>query len=245
MRARTRAAFPSAEAIFAAAFITAFVWPCPPVAGAAPVSVRLSNEFTLSRWAYPTYASKVRTAPRTTAHTFTRLRYRTEDGQPELYIALRSAIRKRGLEWVQVRIPGRPNGRKGWIKRTALGPFHVVRKALVVNRKTLRATLYFRGNRIWHAPVGVGRPSSPTPAGRFYVREKLRSLDPFYGPVALGTSAYGTATDWPGHGVVGLHGTSMPWLVPGRPSHGCIRIKNRQVVRLDRLTPLGTPVRIK
>jgi hypothetical protein len=216
------------------------------VAGAAAsTTVKLSNEFTLSHWAYPRFASKVRVAPFPRSRSFTRLRYLTEDGRPELYVALRSRVDGHGLEWVQIRLPMRPNGRKGWVRRSALLGFHVVRKALVIDRTALRARLYDNGRLIFNAPVGVGRPSLPTPAGRFYVREKLRSLNPFYGPIAFGTSAYGRFTDWPGHGVVGLHGTSEPALVPGRPSHGCVRLRNEDILRLERLLPLGTPVRIK
>jgi lipoprotein-anchoring transpeptidase ErfK/SrfK len=39
--------------------------------------------------------------------------------------------------------------------------------------------------------------------------------------------------------------TSRPGLIPGRPSHGCIRMHNRAIERLYALTPVGTPVRIK
>jgi hypothetical protein len=216
----------------------------PAATSEAASSVRLSNEFTLTRWAYPRYPSKVRVAPFNGARSFTRLRYRTEDRQWELYLVLRSRTDARGAHWIQVRLPMRPNGRKGWVKRSALERFRVVRKALVINRRTLRATLYRNGRRIWRAPVGVGAPNSPTPPGRFYVREKLRSLNSFYGPIAIGTSAYANVSDWPGAGVVGVHGTSMPRLIPGRPSHGCIRLRNRDVVRLARLIPRGTPVRI-
>ena len=62
--------------------------------------------------------------------------------------------------------------------------------------------------------------------------------------VAFGTSAYSKLSDWPGGGVVGIHGTNEPGLIPGRPSHGCIRVRNRDIVRLGRLMPIGTPVRI-
>jgi lipoprotein-anchoring transpeptidase ErfK/SrfK len=44
--------------------------------------------------------------------------------------------------------------------------------------------------------------------------------------------------------VVGLHGTNEPNLIPGRPSHGCIRLRNRDIVRLYRMAPTGTPVDI-
>jgi hypothetical protein len=216
----------------------------PATSEAASSSVRLSNEFTLSRWAFPSYPSKVRAAPTVRARSLTRLRYLTEDRQWELYLALRSHVDERGTRWVQVRLPMRPNGRKGWVKRSALESFRVVKKALVIDRSKFRATLYRDGRRIWRAPIGVGAPSSPTPAGRFYVREKLRSLDRFYGPIAIGTSAYAKVSDWPGKGVVGVHGTSLPSLIPGRPSHGCVRLRNRDIVRLARLLPRGTPIRI-
>ena len=86
-----------------------------------------------------------------------------------------------------------------------------------------------------------GRPSTPTPAGRFWIREKFRFKNtPVYGTHALGTAAYApTLSDWPNGGVVGLHGTNQPGLIPGRPSHGCIRIKNADIARLWRLTPVG------
>jgi lipoprotein-anchoring transpeptidase ErfK/SrfK len=62
----------------------------------------------------------------------------------------------------------------------------------------------------------------------------------------MGTAAYSDVlTDWPGGGVIGMHGTSEPELIPGRPSHGCIRLRNRDIERLYRLTPIGTPLRIK
>jgi L,D-transpeptidase-like protein len=207
--------------------------------------VRLSDEATLSRWAYPSYPSKVRVAPDARARSFTRLRYRTEDGQPELYLALSKRVNDDGTSWVRVRLPMRPVGSKGWVRRSALERFHVVTQVLLVDRRALRATLYRAGRRIWGAPVGVGQAGLATPAGRFYAREKLRSLDPFYGPVAIGTSAYSHFTDWPGGGVVGIHGTSQPSLIPGRPSHGCVRVRNEDIVRLVRLMPLGTPIRIK
>jgi lipoprotein-anchoring transpeptidase ErfK/SrfK len=44
--------------------------------------------------------------------------------------------------------------------------------------------------------------------------------------------------------VVGIHGTNEPQLVPGRPSHGCIRMHNKDILRLARLMPVGTPLRI-
>ena len=71
----------------------------------------------------------------------------------------------------------------------------------VVNRKTLRATLFNNGKRVFQAPIGVGKASTPTPAGDFWIREKLAGFGPVYGPLAFGTAAYSTKlTDWPGGG---------------------------------------------
>ena len=152
-----------------------------------------------------------------------------------------------GREWVEIRIPKRPNGRVGWVPRDALGPYNVNRFQLIVNRTTLRAALYERGRVVWSARVGVGASNTKTPAGRFWVREKFRFKDtPVYGTRAIGTSAYApTLSDWPNGGVIGIHGTNQPELIPGRPSHGCIRVKNPDIARLWRIIPLGTPVLVR
>ena len=50
-----------------------------------------------------------------------RLRFFTEDGFPEVYLLLKHYTDENGREWVQIRVPKRPNGRKGWVPRDALG----------------------------------------------------------------------------------------------------------------------------
>jgi lipoprotein-anchoring transpeptidase ErfK/SrfK len=132
------------------------------------------------------------------------------------------------------------------VPRDALGDSHLVHTFLLIDRRALRLTLYAWGRPVFRAPVGVGKPATPTPAGRFWIREKYRvKPGTLYGVRAIGTSAYSRISDWPRGGVVGLHGTDKPQLIPGRPSHGCIRLRNRDVVRLYRLLPIGTPVRIR
>lgn len=207
---------------------------------------RLSNERTLSRWAHAFSRAKVRLEPADTSKSFTRLRYQTEDRMPEVYLALRSRQDEDGRTWIKLRVPMRPNGRTGWVRREALGPLNVVRTQLRINRRALTASLFKKGRRIWRARVGIGKRSTPTPRGRFYIRERLKALGGVYGPWAFGTSAYSdTLTDWPGGGVVGIHGTNQPHLIPGRPSHGCVRVRNRKISRLARIMPVGTPVRIR
>ena len=207
----------------------------------------LSNERTLSRWAHTNIAAPVRLRPDPDSRSFTRLRFKTEHGFAELYLALRETTDATGRTWVQVRLPRRPNGSTGWVPRDALGAWRIVRTQLVIQRRRLRATLYRSGRRIWSARIGIGKRSTPTPRGRFYVREKLYpDPDGFYGPLALGTSGYAPRlTDWPLGGVVGIHGTSLPQLIPGRVSNGCVRVRNDDIRRLRRLVPIGTPVWIR
>jgi hypothetical protein len=213
-----------------------------------PRSVRLSDEFRRSRWAYVLRPTTARTRPSRRGRRLKRLRTRTEDGTPELVVAVRKRVNRDGRVWVKVRLPMRPNNTKGWVRRRDLGRLHTVRTMLRIDRGRKRATLYRRGRPIWRAPIGVGKPQWPTPAGRFYVRELLLPTDPggIYGIFAFGTSAYSAVlTDWPGGGVVGIHGTNQPQLIPGRISHGCVRVRNRDMARLRRLMGLGTPIRVR
>ena len=232
------------------AVLVALVLPATATASGVPGaggSVRLSNEWTFTRWAHPVRSAAVRWLPTPHARRIVRTHYLTEDGFPEVYPVLRSWRDSKAHNWLEVRVPMRPNGRRGWVRRSALGPLYRVQTALVVVRRGLRATLYSRGRRIWRAPVGIGKPSTPTPAGRFWIREKFKTFDPdgLYGPVAFGTSNYSVLSDWPGGGIVGIHGTNEPFLIPGRPSHGCIRVRNQAVRRLWRLMPIGTPLLIR
>jgi hypothetical protein len=214
-------------------------------AGSAAAGEALSNLTTLSRWAYPVVAAAAHRDPSGSAPVVGKLHFLTADGQAEVYLALRSYTVD-AVTWILVPVPERPNGVAGWVPASALGEMHETSEHLRVNRGTFRATLYRAGRAIWRARIGVGQRALPTPAGRFYVTEKLLALGgAFYGPYALGTSAYApTLSDWPGGGVIGIHGTDQPQLIPGRPSHGCIRLRNADITRLWRVIDVGTPIEI-
>ena len=143
--------------------------------------------------------------------------------------------------------PERPNGTTGWVRVEALDRLHKVRTHLLIDRGALRAELRRRGREIWSSPIGVGEPGTPTPSGQFYVREglELQGGGGVYGIYAFGTSAFSSLSEWPGGGVIGIHGTNQPALIPGRISHGCIRVPNEKVAQLRRLMPIGTPITIR
>jgi len=220
--------------------------PAPPAAPAEPPAFVLSEPGRLARWAYVERPVAARAEPRTDANRVARLRTLTPERTPELVLLLERR-EVAGKLWVRVRLPILPNDSTGWVPRSALGAYREVRTHLVVERKRLRVRLVRSGHTIFRARIGVGAPRWPTPAGEFYVRSRLTGFDtPLYGPLAFGLSARSTVlTDWPGGGFIGVHGTNQPGLIPGRPSHGCIRLRNRDVLRLGRLMPIGTPVSVR
>jgi hypothetical protein len=208
----------------------------------------LSNERTFTRWAHPARIAFIYQRPSATARKVTRLRWLTEDGWPEVYLVLRAHWNRHGQEWVKLRVPVRPRGSTGWVRRQDLGAFGLTHARLVVDRRHLRIDLYERGHRVWSAPVAVGKPSTPTPAGHFWIREKIPIHDRSsgYWPYALGTSDYSTLTDWPKGGVVAIHGPYYdPSGIPGHISHGCIRLRTWDDAWLARHVGIGTPIVVR
>jgi lipoprotein-anchoring transpeptidase ErfK/SrfK len=187
-----------------------------------------------------------RSAPEPAAPVVAMLSPRTPEGTDNIVQIVAHDQRRSGAAWVRVRLAVLPNGTEGWVPRSALGGYGTVTTRLNIDLRLLRATLYRDGRPVFRASIGVGTPASPTPPGRFYIRNRLsRYRSPVYGPVAFGTSARSTtATDWPAGGYVGIHGTDRPDLLPGRVSHGCIRMRNADIARLARLMPIGTPLTI-
>lgn len=209
--------------------------------------VPLGAEPDLAHWAPVLRAVTARTAPAADAPPVARLTTRTAEQTANLVLIVGRVTDRRGGVWTRVRLPILPNNTTGWVPRSALGALSVVRTRLVVDLEALTATLYRSGKPIFIAAVGVGTAQWPTPRGEFYIRNRLASYrSPFYGPIAFGTSARSEAlTDWPAGGFVGIHGTNRPDLLPGRVSHGCIRMRNEDILRLASLLPVGTPLSIR
>ena len=169
-----------------------------------------------------------RVAPSAQARAVGVVGSQTPEGTANVAVVTGVAVRG-GRLWDRLALPVLPNDTEGWVPRSALGGYTVVDTRFVVRLQALRATLYRNGRAILRVPVGVGLRSSPTPTGTFYIRNKLtRYASAFYGPVAFGTSARSEVlTDWPAGGFIGIHGTNHPALIPGRISHGCIRLRKR------------------
>jgi lipoprotein-anchoring transpeptidase ErfK/SrfK len=217
------------------------------VGRSASRSFRLSSVDGYSRSATLVRPVVARASPTDSARVVVRLRASTPEGVPHVVYLLGGTIDVGERYWLRVRLPVLPNGSSGWIPRDTVRNFVSVDTHLVVDRSRLRATLYRRGQPVFSSIIGVGKPHWPTPSGRFYVRERLTGFtDPIYGAIAFGTNGRSAVlTDWPGGGFIGIHGTNQPQILPGRVSHGCVRLPNPAIRRLDRLMRVGTPVTIR
>jgi lipoprotein-anchoring transpeptidase ErfK/SrfK len=213
------------------------------LAVAAPAS---AGTATVAHYAFVDRPAVARATPSADGRRVARLRLQTEDGTDELVQVLASVKRRDG-EWRRVRLPVLPNNSTGWVRASALSSLRTVHTSLYVDRSRQLLVLYRDGAPIFRALIGVGQPETPTPAGHFYIRDKLIGFPAgtIYGPLAFGTSAKtAVLTDWPRGGVIGIHGTNEPELLPGRVSHGCMRMRNQDIKHLARLLPIGTPVTI-
>jgi lipoprotein-anchoring transpeptidase ErfK/SrfK len=200
----------------------------------------------LSYWAPVQRPVEARGSPSPGAPPVAALATSTPEGTRNAVAVLSRRLGADGMPWVRVRLPVLPNGTTGWVPRAALGGYATVRTRLDIDLRRLLATLLRDGRPVLRVPIGIGMPGWDTPRGDFYVRNELtRYRSPAYGPVAFGTSARSPrATDWPAGGFIGIHGTDRPDLLPGRVSHGCIRMRNADILALGRRMPVGTPVRI-
>jgi lipoprotein-anchoring transpeptidase ErfK/SrfK len=153
-------------------------------------------------------------------------------GQTVLPVLGHTTTRGGRVHWLRVMVPGRPNGMKGWIKRRG-----TVRTAtswrLVVRTSSRQVLVYRRGRFVRSFAAVVGKPSTPTPHGRFFVEESVRMLPGSAGgPFALALSARSNVLQEfeGGPGQIAMHGVANLGGTPGTAvSHGCVRLANRNI----------------
>ncbi|HET8651858.1 MAG TPA: L,D-transpeptidase [Gaiellaceae bacterium] len=187
----------------------------------------------------------VRAAPRGDARRVTVLREFRADYRPQVVLALseRRDPETGEAAWYRISVPGRPNGRTGWIPAGS-ADIKPARRLIYIDRSARRLEVWSRGRLALRTTVAVGRPGMETPLGLFYVTWRFVPTAPVLGRFAFETSAYSRLSDWPGGGIVGIHGTFEPWLLGQRVSHGCVRVANRDILRMRSLVGVGTPIRI-
>ncbi len=153
-----------------------------------------------------------------------------------------------GDHWLRVRLPGRPNGHTGWIERAKtirrVTPWH-----LVVKLSSRKVIAYRNGAAVRTFSAVIGKPSTPTPMGAFFVEEAVQlSASEVGSPFALALSARSNVLQEfeGGSGQIAMHGLAHVGGVPGTAiSHGCVRLDAKTMTWLVARIGPGVPVTIR
>jgi lipoprotein-anchoring transpeptidase ErfK/SrfK len=123
-----------------------------------------------------------------------------------------------------------------------------VHRVVLVSIADRRLAVIENGNVLAYFPVAVGAAVSPSPTGEFEIVNRV--ADPAYyhdGVVMAASENSPVGTRWIGLNLkgYGIHGTNAPQSIGQAASHGCIRLKNRDVERLYAMLRVGDVVEIR
>ena len=171
-----------------------------------------------------------------------------QNGVPTVFRVLEArAGRDCAPRWYRVQLPIRPNGATGWIRASGLRLYRVDTRIEI--DLSDRRVVVLRGDEVVErVPAAIGKASTPTPTGEYYVNQRLLTNDPSgpWGPGGIGISAFSPVlVDWEQGGPIAIHGTNQPHTVGKDASFGCLRVYNADLRRLMELAPPGTPVSIR
>jgi lipoprotein-anchoring transpeptidase ErfK/SrfK len=152
-----------------------------------------------------------------------------------------------GVRWLQVMLPGRPNSSTGWIAqqgtRKLMTGWHIV-----VDLAARRVSAYSNGHLLRSFRAVVGKSSTPTPTGQFFVEEIVQMASgEAGGPFALALSARSDALQEfeGGPGQIAIHGRdNLGGTLGTAESHGCIRLGSAGIDWLAARIAPGTPATI-
>lgn len=190
----------------------------------------------------------VRIAPSANARELTTVASRRPlTGVYTVLPVLGQARSRNGGTWVRVRLPGRPNSGSGWITTGGTMPSWTPWR-LSANLSARVLTVYYRGRVSRRFPAVVGKPSTPTPTGQFFIEEGL-SLSAYASgaPFALATSDRSNVFQEfdGGPGQIAIHGMgNLPGALGTASSHGCIRLDATDITWLASRIGAGVPLTI-
>jgi len=152
-----------------------------------------------------------------------------------------------GASWLKVMLPGRPDGSTGWIVQQGTRTLATGWRILV-DLAARSMGVYRDGGTVRVFGAVVGKPTTPTPTGQFFVEETVRMVPgEADGPFALALSARSNVLQEfeGGPGQIGIHGREGLGGTLGRAeSHGCIRLATMSIGWLAARIGPGTPVKI-
>lgn len=187
----------------------------------------------------------VRTKPAVKAPQIAVLDQFRPDHRPTV-VHIVATVKTSAGSWHRVSLAGRPNGRYGWVRARYLEDVKPIRRLVRIDlsSRTLQVVdLAARRRLLFQTRVAVGARGMETPTGYFYLAAGFRPKS-YLGPWAFETSAYSKLSEWPGGGIIGIHGWNDPSVMGRAVSHGCVRLTNPAILELQSLVPLGAALEI-
>lgn len=124
----------------------------------------------------------------------------------------------------------------------------MVSPQIVINLPSRTLSLFAGAEFVKEYPIAIGKPSTPTPLGDFYIMNK--EVDPDWYP-PNGNAVVPSGPDnplgyrWMGFlPLYGIHGTNAPWAIGLTVSNGCVRMLEPDVEELFEVVPYGAPVHV-
>jgi lipoprotein-anchoring transpeptidase ErfK/SrfK len=120
-------------------------------------------------------------------------------------------------------------------------------RRIVISIPDRKIALLQNGAVVKTYPVAVGAPQSPSPAGLFSVAQRLPNPTWYHPGKVVGPGKNNPlGTRWIGLSTkgYGIHGTNSPGSIGRNVSHGCIRMRNRDVEELFGLVAVGDVVEL-
>jgi len=169
-------------------------------------------------------------------------------GEQTTLPVLERKIGSAGRRWLKVMLPGRPNGSTGWIAqggtRSSSTGWHIF---ISIRQRHIWA--YLHGHLLRSFATVVGKPSTPTPTGNFFVQETIiMPSTAAGGPFALALSARSNVLKEfeGGPGQIAIHGRDLLGGDLGQAqSHGCVRLATAAITWLAARIGPGVPVTIR
>ncbi|HEX7134564.1 MAG TPA: L,D-transpeptidase [Iamia sp.] len=147
---------------------------------------------------------------------------------------------------LEVLLPVRPNGSRGWIDASLVDVAshdYQIQVSLSGYRMMVQ-----RGTEVViDTAIGVGTQDTPTVGGDFYTWVLIDPTNAGYGSYAYGLSGFSTLEEFAGgDGRMGIHGTTDDSSIGRNVSHGCVRVPDDVVVQMveEIGLPLGVPVTV-
>jgi lipoprotein-anchoring transpeptidase ErfK/SrfK len=216
-----------------------------PAAPVAPVQQTVALLATVSVYASPDGA-RIGTVPAKRPITHERT------VMPVLAETIDNSVVASGQTWLQVRLPGRATPSQsppptGWILASntepSSTPWHIV-----IELSARRVLVYDAGIQVRSFPAVVGKPSTPTPTGEYFVEENVKMPHNEAGaPFALATSDRSSVLHEfeGGPGEIAIHGLeNVGGTLGTAESHGCIRIANAAITWMAAHIAPGAPITI-